>query len=129
MTGADGKPVMETKVEKLSVDYYELYQFGCTVNDECRKISEFFKKDENGCGCTNDKLTLVSRVEKEDEETGETKAEIEYIQFDLSNSIEISGDSQQEDTKSKSVALSSIDGKKCYTLYNFNNGCADAYLD
>lgn len=92
--GTDGKPVMEIKVEKLSVDYYELYQFGCTVNDDCRKISEFFKKDENGCGCTNDKLTLVSRVEKEDEETGETKAEIEYIQFDLSNGIEISGDSQ-----------------------------------
>lgn len=126
--GTDGKPVMEIKVEKLSVDYYELYQFGCTVNDDCRKISEFFKKDENGCGCTNDKLTLVSRVEKEDEETGETKAEIEYIQFDLSNGIEISGDSQQEDTLSKSVALSSIDGKKCYTLHNFNGGCADAYL-
>jgi hypothetical protein len=46
----------------------------------------------------------------------------------LSGVNEISGDSQQEDTLSKSVALSSIDGKKCYTLYNFNGGCANAYL-
>lgn len=122
------------------IDYLELYDFGITVNANCRSLNDFIKKDgEEGETSIKESFTFVTRVEKEDND-GNVDAEIEYLNIgDLSNSFVISGDSQMGEIGQfeylRSIELCSMldengeeTGEKYYQLYNFDDGCANLIL-